>query len=66
MDGKRQTRDPGMSQLSRTGQPLPVLAFLGPEGSFSHQAAASYFGNSVLLRAVDSIEEVFLSVEWGD
>ena len=66
MQGKRQTRDPGMSQISRTGQPLPALAFLGPEGSFSHQAAASYFGNSVLFRAVDSVEEVFLSVERGD
>ena len=66
MQGKRQTRDPGMSQISRTGQPLPALAFLGPEGSFSHQAAASYFGDSVLFHAVHSIEEVFLSVERGD
>ena len=66
MDGKRQTRDPGMSQVCRIGQPLPALAFLGPGDSFSHQAAASYFGNSVLFRAVDSVEEVFISVERGD
>ncbi len=45
---------------------LPLrVGFLGPEGTFSHQAALCMFGRSVSFYPLDSIEEVFSSVEKG-
>ena len=45
---------------------LPLrVGFLGPEGTFSHQAALCMFGHSVSFYPLDSIEEVFSSVEKG-
>ena len=41
------------------------MGFLGPEGTFSHQAAISLFGHSASFCALDSIEEVFSEVEKG-
>ncbi len=41
------------------------IAFWGPQGTFSHQAAIETFGRSVNLMPVPSINEVFLSVERG-
>ena len=41
------------------------VAFLGPEATFTHQAAISLFGRSTLFRAADTIEEVFGLVEKG-
>ena len=41
-------------------------AYLGPEGSFTHQAALKKFGSSLELKALESIETVFQSVEKGD
>jgi chorismate mutase/prephenate dehydratase len=40
-----------------------ILAYLGPEGSFSHQAAYREFGSSARLVPVGSFEEVFEEVE---
>lgn len=45
-------------------QPLRV-AFWGPDGSFSHIAARTTFGDSSELMAVESIAEVFGAVEHG-
>lgn len=45
-------------------KPLGV-AYWGPEGTFSHQAAIQAFGRSVELQPVFSIREVFLNVERG-
>ena len=45
-------------------EPLAV-AFLGPEATFSHNAALSLFGHSASFRAAESIEEVFGLVEKG-
>lgn len=45
-------------------QPIQV-AFLGPEGTYSHAAAAKYFGHSVTGDPVPTIEEVFREVETG-
>lgn len=45
--------------------PLRV-AYLGPEGTFSHLAARETFGSQVETLAVSSIPEVFAAVERGD
>ncbi len=45
---------------------LPIrVGFLGPEGTFSHQAAIALFGNSSVFVPLESIEEVFSEVEKG-
>ncbi|MBW1806196.1 MAG: bifunctional chorismate mutase/prephenate dehydratase [Deltaproteobacteria bacterium] len=44
---------------ARSSQQLPVVAYLGPEATFSHQAAISIFGSSASFRSAESIEEVF-------
>ena len=41
------------------------VAFLGPVGTFSEQAVWSHFGRSISPIAVDSIDDVFRSVEVG-
>jgi chorismate mutase/prephenate dehydratase len=45
-------------------QPMRV-AYLGPEGTFSHHAARAQFGALSRLEAVASIPEVFSAVETG-
>ena len=41
------------------------VAYLGPEGTFTHAAVLKYFGHAVVSRASASIEEVFRGVESG-
>jgi len=41
------------------------IAFLGPEGTFSHQAVHRHFGSSVELLPVGAIEQAFSEVEAG-
>jgi chorismate mutase/prephenate dehydratase len=41
------------------------VAYLGPEGTFSHQAAREQFGALATLRGVGSISDVFAAVESG-
>ncbi len=43
-------------------KPLKV-AFLGPEGTYTHSAAVKHFGSLIETQPVDSIEEVFRIVE---
>lgn len=43
-------------------KPLQV-AFLGPEGTYSHSAASKHFGSQIQSQPVNSIEEVFRLVE---
>ena len=43
-------------------KPLKV-AFLGPEGTYTHSAAVKHFGNFIETQPVSSIEEVFRIVE---
>src|SRR5262245_47505934 len=45
-------------------EPIRV-AYLGPEGTFSHQAAREHFGALADLRGVASISDVFAAVESG-
>ena len=39
------------------------VAFFGPHGTYTHEAAIAQFGSSALLEACDSIPEVFAAVE---
>jgi chorismate mutase/prephenate dehydratase len=43
-------------------KPLKV-AFLGPEGTYTHSAAVKHFGSQIETQPVESIEEVFRIVE---
>lgn len=42
-----------------------VIAFLGPSGTFTQEAALKHFGHSVVTRPLGSISEVFREVEAG-
>lgn len=54
-----------MSACLALEKPLSV-AYLGPEGTFTHAAAIKHFGHAVLARSVDTIDSVFAEVESGD
>ena len=46
-------------------QKLTCVGFLGPEGTFTHEAALRYFGHSVSARSFSSIDGVFSAAETG-
>lgn len=50
---------------SRSLQRVPVIAFLGPEHTFSHQAAKKHFGSRCHFDPQSTIEDVFSAVERG-
>ena len=50
---------------ARSVQQERVVAYLGPEGTFSHLAAVSHFGMSVHMAAAKNLEEVFKLVHQG-
>ncbi|WP_028292718.1 prephenate dehydratase [Oceanobacter kriegii] len=53
-----------MSQCLALEEPLQV-AFLGPEGTFTQQAAVKHFGHAVNCQSKVSIADVFRDVESG-
>lgn len=53
-----------MSVCLAVEQPL-MVAFLGPEGTFTQTAALKHFGHSVHTRSMTSIPDVFREVEAG-
>ena len=53
-----------MSACLALEQPLQV-AYLGPEGTFSHAAALKHFGQSVQARSMAAIDEIFREVAAG-
>lgn len=54
-----------MSVCLALEEPLEVV-FLGPEGTFTQQAAQKHFGQAAHCRALTSLEAVFESVQTGD
>ncbi len=50
---------------SRAIQAPIEVAFLGPEASFSHQAALAHFGSTIIPRTKVTIQDVFTDVEKG-
>ncbi|MBF0449844.1 MAG: prephenate dehydratase [Candidatus Magnetomorum sp.] len=50
---------------ARTVQQPINVAYLGPEATFSHQAAIYLYGHSTLFRAAETFEDVFSLVEKG-
>lgn len=42
-----------------------IIAYLGPEGTFTELAALKHFGNSIQTRSLPAIDEVFREVEAG-
>lgn len=50
---------------SRALQRVPSIAFLGPEHTFSHQAAKKHFGSRCHFDPQSTIEDVFAAVERG-
>lgn len=53
-----------MSACLALEQPMNI-AFLGPAGTFTEEAALKHFGHSVKTTAMQSIDEVFREVESG-
>jgi chorismate mutase/prephenate dehydratase len=53
-----------MSACLALEQPMRI-AFLGPEGTYTHDAALKHFGHSMLTQPHASIDEVFRDVEAG-
>ncbi len=53
-----------MSACLALEQPL-TIAYLGPEGTYSHAAALKHFGHSVKLKSLAAIDEIFREVEAG-
>ena len=52
--------------ISRKAQNPVKVAFLGPETTFTHSAALKQFGTQTEFEAMDSIKDVFSSVEKGE
>ncbi len=53
-----------MSACLALEQPTQV-AFLGPEGTFTHQAVLKHFGHAAVVRPMGAIDQVFREVESG-
>ena len=53
-----------MSACLALQEPLKI-AFLGPRGTFSQEAATKHFGHAMTMAPLDSIAEVFREVEAG-
>ena len=53
-----------MSACLALEQPIKVV-FLGPEGTFTQQAAIKHFGHSAITKSMNAIDEIFREVDAG-
>jgi len=53
-----------MSACLALEQPL-IVAYLGPEGTYTQEAALKHFGHSIQLKSLSAIDEIFREVEAG-
>ncbi len=44
----------------------PTVAYLGPEATFTHQAALRWFGNQIAALSKDTIAEIFEAVDTAE
>lgn len=51
---------------SRTLQEAIQVGYLGPEGTFTHEASLQHFGGSAELKPESSLTDIFRSVEQGE
>ena len=51
---------------ARAAQQKTFVSYLGPEASFSHQAARRFYGHKAIFQSSYTIEDVFKSVENDD
>ncbi len=49
----------------RLSQKKAVVAYLGPEATFSHLAGVEYFGHSAEYMPMESIDDIFSEIEKG-
>ena len=49
----------------RLSQRKAMVAFLGPEATFSHLAGVKYFGHSADYKPMETIDDVFAEVDKG-
>jgi chorismate mutase/prephenate dehydratase len=64
MERERQKLESEATAL-RSGGESPAIAYLGPEGTYTHQAAFRLHGRDALLFPGEGLEEVFNLVESG-
>ena len=53
-----------MSACLALEQPIKVV-FLGPQGTFTQQAAIKHFGHSAITKSMNAIDEIFREVDAG-
>lgn len=51
---------------SNRSQFVTYVGYLGPEGTFSHQAATVLYGHDVVLKGAQTIEDVFIMLKNGE
>lgn len=56
----------GVKLTESDEQSVSCVGYLGPEATFSHQAATILYGNDTVFKGTDTIEDVFIMVDRGE